>query len=181
MKEGVYNRKITTTPVSNQKKSFIIMVLVKESFVLLSTVLNNILNVNVPNGGKNMTICFSRENRSDSILMSHSNINNDQFEFIESIFYYWSLISQSYVVGLVSQINLYVPYSFQFSWDWLIWSDPYTVPPPHNFISVFDVGVLWSGIWWGCRAGGMVVMNNPFPSFNYNCYNWSYSFVIRLR
>lgn len=61
------------------------MAMLKESFVLLTAILNNILYVNVPYGVKNMAICFSCENRSDYTVMSLTNINDGRLP----VFYYY--------------------------------------------------------------------------------------------
>lgn len=73
------------------------MALLKESFVLLTAILNNILYVNVPYGVKNMAICFSCENRSDYTVMSLTNINGGRLP----VFYYKELPIVDYKLKLI--------------------------------------------------------------------------------
>lgn len=75
------------------------MVLLKESFVLLTAIFNNILYVNVPYGVKNMAICFSCENRSDFQIMGHTDINDGRLP----VFYYDDLLSVNYKLKLIFQ------------------------------------------------------------------------------
>lgn len=71
----------------------------KETFVLLTAVFNNILYVNTPYGVKNMAICFSCENRSDFQLMSYKHINDGHLP----VFYYNDLPSMKYKIKLIFQ------------------------------------------------------------------------------
>lgn len=73
MGRGIYKEKITTIAVSNQINSIIASS--KENFVLLTAIFKSILNVNIPYVVKNMTACFSCETKSDSQIMSHTDIN----------------------------------------------------------------------------------------------------------
>lgn len=75
------------------------MVLLKENFVLLTAIFNNILFVNIPDGVKKMAICFTCENRSDFQIMRHANINAGHLP----VFYYNDLPSTNYKLKLIFQ------------------------------------------------------------------------------
>lgn len=53
------------------------MPLFKKSFVILATLVNNILYINKPHGVKNVAVCFSNcENRTQFSLMSETTVND---------------------------------------------------------------------------------------------------------
>lgn len=61
MCEEVFSQKIIANSLSNEKNVTIIMALIKETFVLLTAILNNVLYVDVSYSVRDMAICFSCE------------------------------------------------------------------------------------------------------------------------